>query len=169
MVIKIYKGVQQTNGFSLRITSSQAIFNHLNISRESNDKSKPTPNRQKREEDYLGILEMSAIRGFGINNADQNNGQEALAGCFPTAENCLKTCQENSSATGCEYNTVNKNCYTHTAHLKGVNKSQTENICWLFVGKCSIDDMIYGRKTIGLKKIPFVLHSLNCLVPVQIT
>ena len=111
MVIKIYKGVQQTNGFSLRITSSQAIFNHLNISRESNDKSKPTPNRQKREEDYLGILEMSAIRGFGMNNADQKNGQEALAGCFPTAENCLKTCQENSSATGCEYNTVNKNCY----------------------------------------------------------
>lgn len=64
---------------------------------------------------------------------DDNIGQEALVGCFPKPEDCLKACQENSTATGCEYNIMNKNCYIHTAHLTGVNKEIKTHICWLFI------------------------------------
>ena len=64
-----------------------------------------------------------------------NSGQEALPGCFPTPKDCLQTCQENTTATGCEYNTLDKNCYIHTAHLTGVNENKGSHICWLFVGQ----------------------------------
>ena len=65
---------------------------------------------------------------------DENAGQEVIQGCFPTPEDCLKTCQENTTATGCEYDTLNKDCYVHTAHLTGVNTNKTGHICWMFVG-----------------------------------
>jgi len=66
---------------------------------------------------------------------EQNTGQEALSGCFSNPTDCLKTCQENSRATGCEYDTQNKDCFIHTEHLTGLNDagSNGKNICWLFV------------------------------------
>ena len=65
---------------------------------------------------------------------DQGKGQEELAGCFPKAEGCLKACQKNTSAMGCEYRIPEMKCYIHTTHVAAVKKTEYE-ICWLFVGK----------------------------------
>ena len=65
---------------------------------------------------------------------DQIIGQEKMDGCFPKPNDCLKACQKNISATGCEYNKLNQTCYVHTAQVTSVRKTEGE-ICWLFVGK----------------------------------
>jgi len=96
------------------------------------------------------------------NGNNTNKGQTQLEACFLSPEGCLDSCEKYKGYTGCEYQTVTKLCYVHTAHINGVNSADDKQICWLFIvdelpGKCVNNGIQIGTN----------LTSENCLKSCQ--